>query len=151
MHDELTGSSLPRVGRIGASAAASLRATPATQPATGSRRKNGYAALRASLALATTLFLAACAVGPDFVKPTTAAPERFAQAGTSVAAQPAAVDTAFWHGFNDPLLSRLVDDALDANHDLRIALSRYDRANALLRGAKFDYLPTITAQGEAAD
>ncbi|HZV23517.1 MAG TPA: TolC family protein, partial [Luteimonas sp.] len=103
-------------------------------------------------ALATlSLALAACAVGPDFVKPTTVAPERFAQAGINAAAQPANVDTAFWHGFNDPLLSQLVDEALEANHDLRIALARYDHANALLRGAKFDYLPTITAQAEAAD
>ncbi|HZV24415.1 MAG TPA: efflux transporter outer membrane subunit, partial [Luteimonas sp.] len=103
-------------------------------------------------ALATlSLALAACAVGPDFVKPTTAEPAQFARAG-AVAATPAApVDTAFWHGFNDPLLSQLVDDALDANHDLRIALARYDGANALLRGAKFDYLPTITGQAEAAD
>src|SRR5690606_17748911 len=33
----------------------------------------------------------------------------------------------------------------------RIALANYDRANALLRGAKYDYLPTITANAEAGD
>lgn len=99
-----------------------------------------------------SLALAACAVGPDYVRPNTlTAPARFARASTSPVAQPGRVDTAFWHGFNDPLLSRLVDDALDANHDLRIALAHYDRANALLRGAKFDVLPTITAQADAAD
>ena len=100
-----------------------------------------------------SLALAACAVGPDYVKPTLAEPAHFAQAGTTgiAASQNARVDTAFWHNFNDPQLSGLIDDALDANHDLRIALAHFDRANALLRGAKFDYLPTITAQGEAAD
>jgi len=98
-----------------------------------------------------TLALAACAVGPDFVKPTVSTPEHFAQAGASAEALIAAPDAEFWRGFNDPLLTRLVDEALNANHDLRIALARYDRSNALLRGAKFDYLPTITASGEAAD
>lgn len=44
-----------------------------------------------------------------------------------------------------------MDEALHANHDLRIALTRIDRANALLRGTRLDALPTVTAQGEAAD
>ena len=100
---------------------------------------------------ALSLALAACAVGPDFVKPTVSTPERFAQTEAGAETSVAAPDAEFWRGFNDPLLTRLVDEALSANHDLRIALARYDRSNALLRGAKFDYLPTITASGEAAD
>jgi NodT family efflux transporter outer membrane factor (OMF) lipoprotein len=102
--------------------------------------------------VALVLALAACTVGPDFVRPTPSAPEHFVQAGTGFTeASMPAPDAEFWRGFNDPLLARLVDEALQANHDLRIALSRYDRANALLRGARFDYLPTITAQADAAD
>ncbi len=107
------------------------------------------------IAIASTL-LAACAVGQNHVYPAMQVPERFvqAEAGTDVATADHAThafDSEFWRGFNDPLLTRLVDDALSANHDLRIALANLDRANALLRGAKFDYLPTITAQGQASD
>ena len=103
--------------------------------------------------------LAACAVGPDFVRPDTPVPGHFAQANAAgqgeadagASAQEAgfalASDSEFWRGFDDPLLTRLVEEALAANHDLRIALANYDRANALLRGAKFDYLPTITSTG----
>ncbi|MEG3790853.1 efflux transporter outer membrane subunit [Lysobacter sp. CCNWLW3] len=104
--------------------------------------------------------LSACAVGPDYVRPTLATPENFARAGETAAivmaqapaetASPEA-DVEFWRGFNDPMLTQLVDDALAANHDLRIALSRYDRANALLRGAKFDRFPTLTASANAQD
>ncbi|MCR6664078.1 MAG: efflux transporter outer membrane subunit [Luteimonas sp.] len=107
--------------------------------------------------LATTVLasalLAACAVGPDHVRPSMAVPATF----STMPAPDAAADTvqpfdaAFLDGFGDPQLAHLIHDALRANHDLRIALSRYDRANALLRGARFDALPTITAQGEAAD
>ncbi|MFC5569572.1 efflux transporter outer membrane subunit [Lysobacter yangpyeongensis] len=116
-----------------------------------------------TLGIAAAL-LAACAVGPDYVRPDMPVPEHFAQASTdaSVETQAASTgapdanaslvtDSEFWRGFNDPLLTRLVEDALSANHDLRIALANYDRANALLRGAKFDYFPTITAHGEASD
>ena len=115
-----------------------------------------------------TAALAACTVGPDYVRPTMATPENFARdevpavttssdattevaptdadvAGTtggdaSTAPSPEA-SAEFWRSFNDPLLTRLVDESLSANHDLRIALAHYDRANALLRGAKFDRLP----------
>lgn len=105
------------------------------------------------LGIAASL-LAGCAVGPDYVRPDVPAPERFARAGE--AASPAAAptpapDAEFWRSFEDPLLDRLVADALRANHDLRVALARYDRANAGLRGARFDYLPTITAGAEASD
>jgi NodT family efflux transporter outer membrane factor (OMF) lipoprotein len=104
------------------------------------------------LARATTLLLSACAIGPDYVRPDLQTPDRFArvEAPADATALPAA-DAAFWQGFGDPLLTRLVEDALAANHDLRIALARYDAANALLRGAKFDYLPTVTAGASAAD
>ena len=42
--------------------------------------------------------------------------------------------------FGDPQLTALVEEALLANHDLRIALARYDGANALLRDARFDQI-----------
>lgn len=116
------------------------------------------------------LSLAACAVGPDFVRPTVATPQQFARdEGATSAVTPAtpddtgsanaaAVETAtpqadaeFWKGFNDPLLTRLVEESLLANHDLRIALASYDRANALLRNAKLDRYPTVTASATATD
>lgn len=99
------------------------------------------------------LSLAACAVGPDHVRPDLPLPARF----DAVQAPPASLQATpdanapFWEAFDDPVLSRIVDEALVANHDLRIALSRYDRANALLRGAKFDRFPTVTANATASD
>ena len=104
-------------------------------------------------ALAAAL-LTACAVGPDHVRPTVAVPERFGAASTTIEADTQErrdFDEAFLQELGDAQLMQLVHDALHANHDLRFALTRYDRANALLRGARFDTLPTITAQGEAAD
>lgn len=110
-----------------------------------------------AVSVLSAALLAACAVGPDHIRPQVAVPERFGAAGTvgadGTAAPPAvaASGDVFLQGLGDAQLAELVDEALSANHDLRIALTRLDRANALLRGTRFDALPTITAQGEAAD
>ncbi|HZH42807.1 MAG TPA: TolC family protein, partial [Lysobacter sp.] len=106
--------------------------------------------VRTAALSALSLALSACMLGPDHVRPDVPTAERFARAeATATAAAPA--DLEFWRGFDDPVLIALVEDALRANHDLRIALAQLDRADALARGTRFDRLPTITAGGEAAD
>jgi multidrug efflux system outer membrane protein len=100
------------------------------------------------LSMTTVALLAGCAVGPDFTRPEPPVAPAFAHAETAAAA----VDEAeFWRGFADPLLARLVDEALAGNHDLAAALARYDRANALLRGARLDRFPTVRAQAQGSD
>jgi multidrug efflux system outer membrane protein len=171
--------------------------------------------VRTLLVTFASALLTACAVGPDYVRPSVAVPERFAQAGAAaasggvtnggaegegaagrgaadhvaadggaaadhrhdhVAVDEAAADRAgsgsnadgaaeaeaegarvdqeamaFWRRFDDPLLSQLVEEALAANHDLRIGLARWEEANALLRQSRFDRVPTVTAGGVAAN
>lgn len=105
-------------------------------------------------ALMLALTLTACAVGPDYKRPTSAAPDRFARASTSSQAThdngPASAtsDDIFWHSFGDPRLSTLIDRALDANNDLKLAVARYDSSNAMLRNARFDLYPTDTASAQ---
>ena len=89
--------------------------------------------------------LSACAVGPDYERPQTAAPERFGQLADGY--DPAAPVAAFWSTFDDPLLTRLVEGALASNTDLRVALGRLDQARALARLSRKDLLPTVTAGG----
>jgi outer membrane protein, multidrug efflux system len=95
------------------------------------------------LILATAL-LTGCAVGPDYRRPETATPAAFQQRDAADAA--AAPVSEFWRGFDDPLLTRLVDDALKANTDLRVALARLDQARAATRQTRLDLLPQVTAQ-----
>ncbi len=105
------------------------------------------------LVLATlSALLAACTVGPDYVRPVLPEAGAFVrqQASEESGPQPQP-DPQFWRAFGDPLLERLVDAALVHNHDLRIALANVEQANALLRGARYDHLPTLTAIAEAGD
>jgi NodT family efflux transporter outer membrane factor (OMF) lipoprotein len=102
------------------------------------------------IALASAV-LAACAVGPDYVRPDASVPERFTQDRSNAADRGAHNDeAAFWLRFGDPLLARLIDDALAANNDLRAGLARWDQALALARRSRFDRWPTITAEATAA-
>ncbi len=106
------------------------------------------------VAVALAAMLAGCSVGPDYARPDVPVPARFtgAEAVVDGSAAPLAVagDPAFWRGFGDPRLTALVEEALGANHDLRVAVARYDEANALLRGAGFDRYPSVTAGAQAS-
>jgi NodT family efflux transporter outer membrane factor (OMF) lipoprotein len=104
------------------------------------------------------VLVSACTVGPDYVRPTLSTSDRFVRApsvdlaSTDNPASSSAVqeNAEFWKSLDDPQLSALIEQTLLANHDLRIALSHYDAANALLRETKFDRLPTITASANAS-
>jgi outer membrane protein, multidrug efflux system len=103
--------------------------------------------LKSILATGLALGLTACSVGPRYKQPTVALPQQFtAPNSATVDSSPRADanDPEFWHSFNDPELSSLVERSLTANNDLHTALAHYDSANALLREVKFDRYPTVT-------
>jgi NodT family efflux transporter outer membrane factor (OMF) lipoprotein len=82
------------------------------------------------------LVMAGCMVGPDFHKPEPALLESWhgvnasATAPVSIAVPRETVDKQWWKGFDDPILSSLVDRAVEANLDVRIAQSRIRQARA---------------------
>jgi NodT family efflux transporter outer membrane factor (OMF) lipoprotein len=49
----------------------------------------------------------------------------------------------WWQGFNDPLLNELIDKALAANHDLKIAAARVREANAMATAAEAALYPSL--------
>jgi NodT family efflux transporter outer membrane factor (OMF) lipoprotein len=112
-------------------------ATPATL---GScfRRSTG----RVLLASLSALALAACAAGPDYVAP---APPAAASgpfiAADSPAFSAAPVDAGWWRLYDDPVLDGLVEDALKANTDVRVAVANIAKARAGLKAARSDELP----------
>ena len=113
----------------------------------GRRRGATFATLIALIALATlAAALAGCAVGPNYAKPATPVPPQFAGA-TEGAYSREDAQAAFWTQFGDATLDRLIDDALAANHDLRIALAHLVEARADRHHSQFDLAPTVTASG----
>lgn len=93
--------------------------------------------------------LTACAAGPDFKTPATPPKAGGAFIGAaSPAVSQVAADDHWWRLYNDPLLDSLVQDALKANTDIRVAVANVERARAQLRGARSDKLPSTTLSGQ---
>ena len=107
--------------------------------------------LSSSTAVLAAFALAACAVGPDYRAPTVPLDAGYLNVGASSvnAAAPGAEIATFWRGFGDPMLSQLVERALAANGDVRIAAARLQEARATLRGADAERLPEIGVAGFA--
>jgi multidrug efflux system outer membrane protein len=107
----------------------------------------GRGAVARGLALLVgTLWLTACAVGPDYKKPDVPVAAKFESGTLTTYSQEQSI-VRFWEQFGDDTLNQLVNDALVANHDLRIALSRFQEARAARGESRFDLAPTITASG----
>ena len=92
--------------------------------------------------LALAAALSACAaVGPDYHAPE-APPVAIANAQSAafVTQNP---EAAWWRGFDDPVLDRLVTRALEANLDLRVAVDRVLAARAVFDESSFDRGPHV--------
>jgi len=95
--------------------------------------------------VAAALFLAGCAVGPNYREPQMDLPQQFGSAQADRFTAEESDVSQFWTVFDDATLTRLVNDSLLANHDLRIALSRLNEARALRGAARLDLGPTVIA------
>jgi NodT family efflux transporter outer membrane factor (OMF) lipoprotein len=105
---------------------------------------------RTAAALLAATSLAACAVGPDYVAATPPPRSEVPFAGvTSPEVTAAAPRDDWWQLYDDPVLNGLVQDALAANTDVRVAVARIERARAQLRGSRADRLPQTGIDGSA--
>jgi len=98
-------------------------------------------------ALGTAALLAACAVGPDYVRPTLDLPAAYKETGAWKTAEPQPADSrqAWWEAYRDPLLNGLMADAEQANQNIRLAEASYRQAQALADQARAGLYPTLGA------
>jgi multidrug efflux system outer membrane protein len=104
----------------------------------------------ASAAVTALLCLSACSNASRYTRPPDPQTAQFVRSG-DVQVTDAPTEAEFWKALNDARLSGLIDDALSANHDLRIGLAKLNAARALLRESRLDQFPVITASGQAGD
>jgi multidrug efflux system outer membrane protein len=93
------------------------------------------------LATALALLLAACAAGPDYVRPTVESPVSWSD--TTATRDSTIANIEWWNVFQDSVLQQLVDTALVNNKDLRIATERLVEAGASLGYTKADFWPHL--------
>jgi outer membrane protein TolC len=95
-------------------------------------------------AIVVALALAGCSVGPDYEPPKTDAPSRWSQAADTSLADL----STWWTVFSDATLNGLIDRAVRANHDVRIAVARVDEARAQLGVVRGYLLPQVDATAD---
>ena len=100
--------------------------------------------MKTLLGLVPVLALSACVVGPNYQRPAspTAAAGGFVEAGTTRAADATPLAGHWWRLYEDPVLDRLVGDALAHNTDIRTAAANLARARAVLSEQRGARLPT---------
>jgi multidrug efflux system outer membrane protein len=98
------------------------------------------------IAVASAGLLAGCAVGPNYQRPPTTPPEVF-RGHTDPADAASLADLPWWEVFRDATLQELLQTALAANYDLRIAVARVEEARALAARARGAFFPAIGYDG----
>jgi NodT family efflux transporter outer membrane factor (OMF) lipoprotein len=97
--------------------------------------------LSKSSIFAMSLLLTGCVVGPTYQAPTTKLPDHWSvNPGEPNSAEEL---KSFWTHFDDPILTRLIQQAIESNYDLKIAGERIRAAHAAVRVAASGGLPQI--------
>lgn len=88
--------------------------------------------------------LGACTVGPDYVRPAQpgAAAAGFAEVAKTNVASSAPLPDQWWRLYDDPVVDRLIAEALTHNSDIRTAAANLLRARAILSEQRSARLPS---------
>ena len=97
-----------------------------------------------ALALCAAALLAACTVGPDYVRPNVDTPSAW-RIDYPKAAEVA--NTTWWEQFGDPVLNDLIVTALRENRDIRIAAARVEQFAGALVATRSQLFPQIGYNG----
>ncbi len=101
------------------------------------------------------VLLAGCfAVGPDYKPPAMQIPQHWTEtAGASLSPAKQTNETQadkWWKSFNDPILDKLISEALTSNLNLKIALERVKDARILRAATIAAGLPSLTAKSNVS-
>ena len=86
----------------------------------------------AALCLISGMALSGCSFAPDYNRPAMDIPETWSKASYSLPMATRSLEVQWWKRFNDPVLDKLVEEALLHNQNLAAAVARVDQARAYL-------------------
>lgn len=95
------------------------------------------------LAGLSALIAGCTAVGPNYHPPQTAAPTNWSEPQLGGPTNSPVQIVEWWKTFNDPELDSLIERAVNANYNLRLAVARLHESRATVSGAAADFGPTI--------
>ena len=95
-----------------------------------------------------SLGLGACTVGPDYQSPNTTFMDKWFSS-TSVVVSQEPINTQWWNAFNDPLLTKYIEQSAINNKDVQIAIANISRARAVRRENVGALLPSLDGSADA--
>lgn len=133
-------------------------------------KKRGRSPLSVGVTLGSALgalsLLSACAVGPDYERPSAPVPSSYKEAGTAPGITPAAFTSvprpadgwrpgnpqeagqgAWWSVFNDPVLDGLMRQVEVSNQNLKASEAAYRQALAFVEQSRASLFPTLSISG----
>ncbi|TAK62154.1 efflux transporter outer membrane subunit [Methylobacter sp.] len=106
--------------------------------------------IRRPLALFAALLLSGCpAVGPDYEPPQIPVPRQWTETTAATGPHAEQLDQ-WWKAFNDPVLDKLISDAIASNLDLKLTLERVKDARALRSATIAAGLPSLDARSNVS-
>ncbi len=90
------------------------------------------------------LLATGCAIGPDYKRPDMDVPQAFRFDGEG---SREVADSEWWKQFNDPVLEKLIVEALANNKTVKIAAANVDRASGILMSTRSLFFPQIYYSG----
>ena len=97
--------------------------------------------------LLLSVFVGACAVGPDYQVPEFPVPDQWEAAAAADVTGDSVPILDWWSVFGDAELDTLMIRAREANRDLRIAVARVAETRALRAVASGDFWPQVQGDG----
>ncbi len=98
-----------------------------------------------ALALALTLVGCSWKVGPDYQKPEITPPKQWRFADKEARDYS---NTLWWQQFNDPVLNRLVEEALRNNYDVKVAIANVEKFVGMFGSTRSNLFPQIGIFGQ---
>jgi NodT family efflux transporter outer membrane factor (OMF) lipoprotein len=99
------------------------------------------------LSVVAASLVAACAVGPDYVRPEVEVPAAYKEGSGWKVAEPRPVDSRrpWWESYGDETLNGLIVSANAANQSIRQAEAQYRQAKAITDAARAGFFPVVGA------
>ena len=101
---------------------------------------------RLATALLALAIISGCAIGPDYRRPDVAAPGTFINKPEQAAET---ANTEWWKQFNDPVLDKLIAEALANNKNVKIAAANVEQAAGVLIQVRSPIFPQLNYSGTA--
>lgn len=116
-----------------------------------SKGNNAFRRTMPALALAVLILpMTGCLLGPDFEAPEAPVAETWRDAGAEAFSRQPVTQIEWWKAFNDPVLNRLVEQAIANNKDLQTAALNVVQARTTRVVGILTYFPLITGNASAA-